>query len=201
MNWPSLTAKRVCCVVVAALCFAVFFLSRFILLRICICTFLFHLIFYRGITFECAQPHFVFFSHESITNSLMCICCLLRSIIALSLDLTRSTRHSHLFYRIFLLFPIRRLEFYSYLKRCWTDFGFAAAAALGSMVVCAVKRVFLINVHKETFVEMKYTQKQKPRRENRENNTFFSVFKSSTRDKKKLRRAFILCMALFFSWT
>lgn len=26
--------------------------------------------FYHGITFECAQPHFVFFSHESITNML-----------------------------------------------------------------------------------------------------------------------------------
>lgn len=48
-----------------------FYRISFFFASVCMCTFLFHLIFfYHGITFECAQPHFVFFSHESITNIL-----------------------------------------------------------------------------------------------------------------------------------
>lgn len=208
MNWPSLTAKRVCRVVVAAaLCFVVVFLvlSRFILLRICICTFLFHLIFIVASHLN-AHNHILSSFH---TNRLpiVCVYALPSSFDHRSLAPSHSIRSSFTFaWSLLLYFQFVDLNF----TLIWRDAGqilvslptAPAAAAFGSMVICAVKRVFLINAQKETFVEMKNVHKNK-NHDAKIGKTihFFRSSKAARETKKTLRRAFILCMALFFSWT
>lgn len=88
--------------------------------------------FYHGITFECAQPHFVFFSHESIINMLpilfvfLCLAPLLMFVV-----------------RLYIFFQFVDLNF----TLIWRDaeqilYFFLSTLSSLAMVICAVKRVF-----------------------------------------------------------
>lgn len=93
--------------------------------------------FYHGITFECAQPHFVFFSHESITNMLA--------------DRFYSVTHhfrvsfSPSFQPVSPFFQFVDLNFTLIWRDAWTDSlltRFLCVCVSLSMVICAVERVF-----------------------------------------------------------
>lgn len=174
MNWPSLTAKRVCCVV--------FFLSHLILLRICVCTFLFHLIF-------------IVASHLNAHNRILSSFHTNRLPICWrflhSCNLSRSSTSSLTFVCAFF-FQFVDLNF----TLIWRDAGqifcwfFSARFFVHSLFVW-LSVCFLINVHKETFVEMKKTRKS-------ENNTILSS--TNNERKKKLSRIHTL-YGFVFSWT
>lgn len=96
---------------------------------------------------------------------------------------------------IYFFFPIRRLEFYSYLKRCWTDsVFFCQLCRRWPWLFVRLSVYFLINVHKETFIEMK---KKDAKIGKQYICFFFLLIFESKKNTHETSHNLILCMALF----